>query len=70
MKIPDFIRLRSHPIGLACNAYTQWLYFAPQQPPSLQQLLVTYPAGEMEAYPVSTLVNSPAYDRPECIAPD
>lgn len=32
-------------------------------------LLGPYPAGEMEAYPVSTLVNSPANDSPACIAP-
>lgn len=57
------------PVILPHDAYTQWLDSSPQQPPSLQQLLVPYPAGEMEAYPVSTLVNSPAYDHPECIAP-
>ena len=57
------------PVILPHDAYTQWLDSSPKQPPSLQQLLVPYPAGEMEAYPVSTLVNSPAYDHPECIAP-
>lgn len=32
-------------------------------------LLDPYPPGEMEAYPVSTLVNSPDNDSPACIAP-
>ncbi len=32
-------------------------------------LLGPYPPGEMETYPVSTLVNSPGYDSPECIVP-
>jgi putative SOS response-associated peptidase YedK len=32
-------------------------------------LLDPYPPGEMEAYPVSTLVNSPSNDSPACIAP-
>ena len=28
-----------------------------------------YPGDDLEAYPVSTLVNSPHNDRPECIEP-
>lgn len=32
-------------------------------------LLAPYPAAEMEAYPVSALVNSPRNDIPDCIAP-
>jgi putative SOS response-associated peptidase YedK len=35
----------------------------------MQALLAPYPAAEMEAYPVSTLVNSPANDRAECTLP-
>ena len=35
----------------------------------VQALLTPYPADEMIAYPVSTRVNNPAYDAPECIAP-
>ena len=34
---------------------------------NLTALLKPYPTGEMEAYPVSTLVNSPKNDAPECI---
>jgi putative SOS response-associated peptidase YedK len=35
----------------------------------LQSLLRAFPPDEMEAYPVSTLVNSPRNDTPDCIAP-
>jgi putative SOS response-associated peptidase YedK len=57
------------PVILPADVYTQWLDSAPQQPARLQQLLAPFPAGEMEAYPVSTLVNSPANDLSECILP-
>lgn len=30
-------------------------------------MLQPYPAEEMVAYPISTLVNSPRHDQPECI---
>jgi putative SOS response-associated peptidase YedK len=35
----------------------------------LQALLMPFPPEEMEAYAVSTLVNSPRNDLPECVAP-
>ena len=34
----------------------------------IQALLTPYPADAMIAYPVSTRVNNPANDSPECIA--
>ena len=37
----------------------------PQKP----KFLKPYPSGEMEAYPVSTKVNKPTNDGPECIEP-
>jgi putative SOS response-associated peptidase YedK len=55
------------PVLLPRHAYTQWLDPTPRFPVDLKGLLVPYPAGEMEAYPVSALVNSPANDRPEII---
>ncbi len=57
------------PVILPPNAYAQWLDTAPLQPDSLQKLLVPYPAGEMTAYPISTLVNKPENDRPEVVVP-
>jgi putative SOS response-associated peptidase YedK len=57
------------PVILQPDTYSQWLDSAPQSPNRLQNLLVPYPAGEMEAFPVSTLVNSPGNDRAECVVP-
>jgi putative SOS response-associated peptidase YedK len=57
------------PVILPPSAYEQWLDPTPQKPEALQNLLVPYPTSEMRAYPVSTLVNSPSNDRPECVVP-
>jgi putative SOS response-associated peptidase YedK len=57
------------PVILSPAAYSPWLDFAPQKPETLQKLLGQYPAEEMTAYPVSTLVNSPANDRAELVVP-
>ena len=56
------------PVILPQETYTQWLDPAPRFPIDLNNLLVPYPSEEMEAYPVSTLVNSPANDRPDVVA--
>ena len=40
------------------------------QAEALQELLISYPAGEMVAMPVSTLVNSPRNDGPELLQKD
>ncbi|MDE0634441.1 MAG: SOS response-associated peptidase [Candidatus Poribacteria bacterium] len=57
------------PVILPQNRYPQWLAPEEQSPETLQPLLTPYPDEEMEAYPVSRLVNRPANDSPECIAP-
>lgn len=57
------------PVILHPRDYTQWLDPAPQTPASLQPLLKPFPADEMSAYPVSTLVNSPNTDRAELVVP-
>src|SRR5512133_1261386 len=57
------------PVILPREAYESWLDINPQKPETLQKLLAPYPAAEMTAYPVSTLVNSPANDRAELLAP-
>jgi len=57
------------PVILPRSAYAAWLDPAERAPQDLQRLLSPYPAEEMVAYPVSTLVNSPANDLPECIVP-
>ncbi len=57
------------PVILHPTDYAQWLEASPQTPESLQPLIKPFPAELMEAYPVSTLVNSPAIDRAECVVP-
>ncbi|MGC1376361.1 MAG: SOS response-associated peptidase [Anaerolineales bacterium] len=57
------------PVILPPDAFAQWLDPAPRPPSALQNLLVPYPSAAMTAYPVSTLVNSPANDRAECVVP-
>lgn len=54
------------PVILRCEDEHRWLS---QQPdPALTELLKPYPASEMEAYRVSTLVNSPYNDKPGVLA--
>ena len=57
------------PVILPGSAHAQWLETAPQKPEALQNLLTQYPADEMTAHPVSTLVNSPGNDRAELVVP-
>ena len=57
------------PLILPESAYDLWLDPEVQDPSVLQSLLVPFPAEEMEAYPVGTLVNSPAHDGERCIEP-
>jgi len=57
------------PVILPAESYTQWLDPAPQKPETLQSLLKPFEADQMSAHPVSTMVNSPANDRPELIQP-
>lgn len=49
--------------------YDLWLDPAPQTPDKLIHLIKPFSADAMSAYPVSTLVNKPGNDRPECIIP-
>ena len=55
------------PVILHPRDYGLWLSKQEQRLEVLQPLLTAYPAEEMVAYPVSTSVNSPAYDGPENI---
>jgi len=57
------------PVILPPDAYAQWLDNSPHQAADLLPLLASYPAEEMVAYPISTLVNSPFNDRPEILDP-
>jgi putative SOS response-associated peptidase YedK len=57
------------PVILPPLVYSSWLDPAEQNPEMISKFLVPYPEEEMEAYPVSRLVNSPDNDVPECIKP-
>ena len=56
------------PVILPPDRYEEWLEPAPLDLDRLQEVLAPHPAEGMEAYPVSTYVNKPANDGPECIA--
>jgi putative SOS response-associated peptidase YedK len=55
------------PVIVPESAYDLWLDTVVKDPGKLQPLLVPFPAEEMEAYPVSTLVNNPRNDVEECM---
>jgi len=57
------------PVMLAPAAYDQWLDQTVQHAESLNALLRPYPSEELLAYPVSTLVNNPRHDAPDCLEP-
>ena len=67
----DFIRSIHHrmPVILPKPQEAIWLNPAIQNIDELRFALAPYPAGEMEAYEVSRLVNSPGNNTPECIRP-
>lgn len=55
------------PVILPQSAYEEWLTPGEKAAKDLNALLAPYPASEMQAFPVSTFVNSPANDSPQCI---
>lgn len=55
------------PVIIAPQDYDLWLDTHVQTPQTLQPLLHPYPAEAMTAYPVSTAVNKPTNNTPECI---
>lgn len=57
------------PVILAPEDYGLWLDPKVQTSEPLQKLLHPYPASAMTSYPVSSLVNNPKHNSPECIAP-
>jgi putative SOS response-associated peptidase YedK len=57
------------PVILSRPGEDRWLDPRPVSPEELKQILVSYPAGCMEAIPVSDLVNNPAADDERVIQP-
>ena len=56
------------PVILPPEQYETWLQGSTPES-SLQQILMPFPAEAMEAYKVSSEVNSPKHDTPTCISP-
>ncbi len=70
--VPNSLMAQLHnrmPVILPPESYDAWLDPAPRSAESVLPLLQPYEAGLMEAYPVSTLVNSPENDRPALVEP-
>src|SRR3984885_6551434 len=57
------------PVILPEENFAQWLDPKNENVPELEALLRPYSSGEMTAFPISTIVNSPRNERPECILP-
>jgi putative SOS response-associated peptidase YedK len=57
------------PVILQERFYKIWLSNEEQPTDRLHLCLEPYPAAKMESYPVSTIVNKPQNDSPECIKP-
>jgi len=57
------------PVILHPRDYAKWLDASPQAPEKLLPLIKPFPADEMSAYAVSTLVNKPENDSPELVVP-
>ncbi len=69
---PNELMMKLHnrmPVILDPADYAEWLDPAPRTPDNLAALLKPFPADRMAAYPVSTMVNAPANDRPELVVP-
>ena len=57
------------PVIIPPEAYQRWLDPKEKDPAELEDLLKPYPPEEMEAFPVSKTVNSPANETDECVKP-
>ena len=57
------------PVIVEARDYDRWLDPDLQAPGLLRALLRVYPAKRMVAYPVSTRVNDPQAEGPECVRP-
>jgi len=55
------------PVILHRGDYERWLTAQPDAAAGLRDLLRPFPTDAMEAWPVSSLVNSPRNDGPECM---
>jgi putative SOS response-associated peptidase YedK len=57
------------PVILNPSTYENWLDPTQHDPDPLQALLCPFPSEEMKAVAISTYVNNPRNQGPECVAP-
>ena len=57
------------PVILPAESHDEWLDSDNQAMEDLPSLLKPYPSEEMDAYPITTYVNSPKNQGQECVAP-
>jgi putative SOS response-associated peptidase YedK len=57
------------PVILSAPEYDQWLECRGQDTEHLQAILRPYPGDDLITYPVSTRVNNPMNETPECLIP-
>lgn len=57
------------PVILAPDSYDRWLEPSLTDLQTLRELLKPYDSKAMKATPVSSAVNNPINEKPECIAP-
>ena len=57
------------PVILKSESFDRWLDPLYDRTETLSTMLAPYPSGEMTAVPVSTRVNSPQNEGPECLVP-
>lgn len=57
------------PVIVPADARSSWLDIARSSAKELEKIVMPYEAVEMEAFPVSSVVNQPLNDAPDCIAP-
>ena len=57
------------PVILLPEHFDVWLDTRISDPATLRKLYTPYPTDQMKMYQVSTLVNSPSHETPECIRP-
>ena len=57
------------PIILRATDYDTWLDPDYQDAVGLSKLLLSFPASEMDGFPVSTYVNNPVNQGPRCVEP-
>ena len=57
------------PVILPEENFAEWLDPKNENVPELEALLRPYAPSELTAFPISTMVNSPRNERPECILP-